>query len=192
MQERPDFLDNVPQSEDSLDVLKEKVDFYLKLQTTIKAQEEATKELKKKFNQLGREEIPNIVLSRGLSRLKLTTGETVSVDPAISVKIKDEPWFHKFLEQREEDEIIKTVVSLDRMPSVMLVRLYEFLDKNEYPYDAKKGVHPKTREKYFKELLGMNLDDSLRAEYITQGRCIAKESLPGFCDIFLYHKTKIK
>jgi len=192
MEQRPDFLEDVQPTTDSLDSLKASVDLYIQLQATIKAQEDATTELKKKFNQLSQEEIPNLVLSRGLSRLKLVTGETISIEPAISVKITDEAWFHKFLEQREESDIIKTMVSLDRMPSTMLEQLYAFLDKNEYPYDAKKGVHPKTREKYFKELLGMNLDDGLRAEYIQQGRCISKESLPDFCEIYLYHKTRIK
>jgi len=192
MEIRPDYLDDVQQSTDSLDILKQKVEFHKKLSKKIADSEKEVSELKKQLNKLNQEDIPNIVLSKGLSRLKLDTGETISVNEAISVKITDVDWFHKFLEQREEDDIIKTIVSLDKMPSVMLRKLYDFLNENEYPYQASKGVHPKTREKYFSTLLGVNLEDHERAEYIEQGRCMPKEALPNFCEIYIYHKTRIK
>lgn len=189
---KPEYLEEVNETTDSLDELKKKVEFYQEITNEIKEIETTLKNKKELLNQVSQQDIPNLVLSRGLSRLKLDTGETVEVKENISVSIKDEEEFFKFLEQREEDDIIKTIVSLDRMPSNMLKKLFNFLDEGDYPYTAKKGVHAKTREKYFKELLGIGLTEEVRKKRIEEGLCIRLEALPNFVNVWQYYKTRIK
>jgi len=63
------------------------------------------------------------------------------------------------------------------------------LDK-EFEYDIKKDVHPATKKKYFKEILGLGQEDY--EEGLKSGKYLKLSDIEIFAKIFKYHFTKLK
>ncbi len=191
----PSFIDEADSNiEDSLAELQSLVGAYKAYEELVKQKEEDLKKAKDAFNRVAQEEIPNLLLSKGFSSIKLDTGEKIDIRDSLNVTIKDEHAFFQWLKERGEDDIIKTIISLDRMPSGMLKKLYDFLNENQYPYDANIGVHHKTRETYFKQLTGTDsrISETERVEGYSTGRYIPIGKLPDWVNVYLIHKAKIK
>ena len=193
----PEFLKSEPKDEitkGALEKLATLTKKYLSYQEDIKENEEAGKKLKKVFNKLGQEEIPNLLAEYGLSEIKLSTGEKVIVKQGISATVPEdkEQEFYEFLKKRKEDDIIKLFLAFDRMEPFKLKMLFNFLNACEYDYGAQRKVHPQTLNKYFKELLGTDEEESVQAAGIKSGKFLRKEDLNHIANIFVYFKTTIK
>ena len=195
MSKVPSFIDEKDNDiEDSLAELQGLVGAYKAYDELVKQCEEDLKKAKDAFNRVAQEEIPNLLLAKGLSSIKLDTGEKIDVRDSLNVTITDEQAFVDWLKEREEDDIVKTMISLDRMPSGMLKRLYSFLNDNTYPYESKTGVHHKTKEAYFKSLTGTDhrISEQERIEGYASGRYIPISNLPEWVSVYVIHKAKIK
>ncbi len=193
MREKPDFIKDEVVHEDSLDELSALVQQQLQLESQIKEVEGTLDVLKKAHRKVSGEEIPNVLLSRGLSSIKLATGEKVDVREDVSVTVKDHNAFFEFLRERKEDGIIKMMFSFDRMPPEKLDALLELLQENGYQFDFDVNVHPNTRKKYFKILIGLEEDDDEeRLKGFSSGKYIRVADLPDWCSVFVIYKTRIK
>lgn len=179
---------------DSLDRLKSMSDNYFLLSEDIAAIEAQLKARKEQFRELTEKEIPEFLAQKGLSEIKLVSGEKIKVSDDLSVSISEEHKndFFNFLKKRNEEDIIKMQVSFDRMASEKLQKLIAFLNSEHYDYDAKRDVHAQTRKKYFKELLGFHVDEDDRIRGIQNGRYLRITDIEDFANVFQLKKTKIK
>jgi len=194
----PDFLDSVNEQEslndDSLDRLKAMAESYFLLSDDIAEIEKKLEAKKELFKTLTQEEIPDLLAQKGLSEIKLDTGEKIKVTNDLSVSIPEEKQgdFFAFLKKRNEEDIIKMQVHFDRMKSEKLQKLISFLNSEHYDYDSKRDVHPQTKKKYFKELLGLHVDADDRAHGIKEKRYLRPQDIEDFASVFQFRKTKIK
>jgi hypothetical protein len=190
----PDFLANNDEgvTSDALETLKELVVLYKKQEEMVDYYEQQTKDEKKRFNKTSQEDIPTLLLAHGLSEIKLDTGEKVKIKEDVSVTVKNNEAFFKFLKDRDEDDIIKLQLHFSRMDSEKISKLFAFLLEGEYDYEMKRDVHGQTKKKYFKELLGVGKDDI--EEGIRNKKYMRREEVEkkGFAKLFVFHTTKIK
>ena len=192
MAKAPAFLKGQKTEVQDLKKLHDMAVRYLELENEIEELAEAMKEKKKEFNRYSQEEIPQFLLANGLSEIRLESGEKITIKEDISITIKNDREFFKFLRGRDEDDIIKTFFSFDKMESDKLNELCRFLNDEEFGYEMKKDVHAQTKKKYFKSLLGMGQDKEDYEEGLLGGEYVRKEDVDGFAKIFNYYITKVK
>jgi len=192
--ETPDFLLEKKAEDENFDLLKltEMVGHMLQLEEDLKEREEKTKELQAIWNELNQTKIPEFMKAAGLKKIQLDSGETVIVKSDISITIKDKSVFYEFLGRRNESEIIKTKFNFDKMNDDRLLQLYEYLLDNEYEYEAEKSVHAATAKSYFKNLLGLNLNEAAYKRGLDAGRVLKQDDIKDVAKIFEYYKTQIK
>ena len=190
--DRPDFMEGVVEPIDSLAELKEKVDYSIQLSEEVAELTEKLSKTKKILRKINEEDIPNIMLARGITKITLDTGETVTVKQDLSATILDKEGFFKFLDQHDAKELVKLKLSMEKMPDRLMDVLFDFLDKNEYQYNAEKDVAAQTRLKFLRELTGVGLSDKELGIKLADGRCIPIDALPDCIKVFVYYKTKIK
>ena len=190
--DRPDFMEGVVEPIDSLAELKEKVDYSIQLSEEVAELTEKLSKTKKILRKINEEDIPNIMLARGITKITLDTGETVTVKQDLSATILDKEDFFKFLDQHDAKELVKLKLSMEKMPDRLMDVLFDFLDKNEYQYNAEKDVAAQTRLKFLRELTGVGLSDKELGIKLADGRCIPIDALPDCIKVFVYYKTKIK
>jgi len=192
--EMPEFLDTKEGEHIDmtaiLNELQNMVDNYLILNNDIKVLEEKLKEKKECFNKISMEDIPMFLLQHNLSEIRLASGQKVIVKEDISVTVKDQEKFFKFLENRNEADIIKTNFLFDKMNKDKYNTLFNFLNEQSYLYTVKKDVHAQTKKKYFKELLGIGKEDY--EDGIKTGKYLKVSTVIDFTNIYNYFKTKIK
>jgi len=190
--DRPDFMEGVVEPIDSLAELKEKVDYSIQLSEEVAELTEKLSKTKKILRKINEEDIPNIMLARGITKITLDTGETVTVKQDLSATILDKEGFFKFLDQHDAKELVKLKLSMEKMPDRLMDVLFDFLDNNEYQYSAEKDVAAQTRLKFLRELCGIGLSDKELGVKLADGRCIPIDALPDCIKAFVYYKTKIK
>jgi len=188
----PDFLKNKKEelNDASLMELKKLVDKFKKAQQETEELEEKLKQKKKEFNHFSLDLIPEFLLAAGLSEVKLASGEKVIIKEGISITIKDQELFHKFLEDRDELDILKTQFDFGRIEDEKLENLFAWLMAEDYEYNVKKDVHAQTKAKYFRELLGVGASDY--EEGLEKGTYLKKEDVEIFASVFTFHTTKLK
>lgn len=178
---------------DSLEQLKKLVSALKLVNADIKTKEEELAFLKKQEVQLSHEAIPDLLNQKGLSRVKLDTGDEVRVSECVSATVPDEKRdkFFEWLEGRGDDDIVKTLVAIDRTEHEVLTEFYAVMNKLGLSYKAEKNVHPSTLKKYFKELLGLDLDEDERARRVADGRCLRTQDVLDVATVFTFFDTKI-
>ena len=94
-----------------------------------------------------------MLLEEGITKCILEDGRQVSITSDVSVSIKDKEAFHKFLEEQDSAQHIKTVMKFDKMSTENRKKLLRFLMENGYGLSQEEAVHYQTARKYFKDLL---------------------------------------
>lgn len=191
----PEFLmEKSPEAigDDVLAELKELIDRYQLFSKQVQINEETLKTSKEQLRRVSQEDIPNLLHKYGLSEIRLKTGEKVIVreKAAISIPADKEEVFFDFLRVRKEEDIIKLAFSFPRMEPERVKQLFYFLGENDYAYDVKRGVHPQTLAKYFRDLLGINAED--KEDGIKEGRYLKVESVSNIANVFVFHDTKVE
>lgn len=160
----------------------------------VKMLEEKLNTAKKQVENISGNLIPQLLASSGLSEVRLGTGEKISVKKglAVSVKAEDQNKLFAYLRNNNADSIIKTTFSIGQLPEGDLDKVFSFLDETVVSYETKMGVHPKTLEKYVRELTAIDLTDEQRQKLYTEGRIKNIEDLPEFLNVYTYAKTKIE
>lgn len=184
----PDYLGEIGDEEkqqdlnDSLGELSALVDRYEKACENVVMKKTELAQAEQVKLQIGGTDIPTLMLSKGISRIRLADGREVNIKDDLSVTITNDALFHKFLSDRGESDLVKLKFQFDRMTNGMQVALYKFLTTGEYKYEADKSVHPQTLKKYFRLLLGLEGKTGTSEN----GKLIA-----SFAKIFPYYVTKV-
>lgn len=172
------FEEPVTLDQDSLGELAELCRSQQKIEEDISNLEEALKQKKRKLEYVSRELIPSLLNSKGLSEIKLWTGEKILVQDKIKASIanKNNLLAYRNMVSAEGgdstsiDELFKSETIIEDISDDFL----DFLLEKEIPYTNKKTIHPQTLKKYCKEKLE-------RGEVIPEG-----------ISVFQYQETKIK
>lgn len=178
----PDFLkekkaeDAGTITEDVMQELSALVTATDEAQKRVDAIEAKLKDEKQVLNDLRFNQLPTFLLTHGISEMKLTDGRKVTIKEDISVAVKDNIAFRKFLIERGEDDIIKVNYNVGRVGSANAQKIADFLFDNDIDYDVKEDIHHQTKKKYFKELIAD----------------IGRDELPEWAVIYDIREAKIK
>lgn len=146
-------------------------------------------DLKKAWASLSGDEIPQLLLSSGLSELKTDKGYKVIVRPDVSVTVKDYDAFSAWLDERGDGDILKTSMELGKLDDVTLKNMRFMLAQSFdlYP-EIKRVVHPQTLKKYIRDvcLLGEESPD-----YDGQAHMPVND-LPDCLNTYTFYKTTVK
>jgi hypothetical protein len=153
--------------------------------------EAALIEAKRKFNQLSMIDIPQLLLSNGLSEIKLATGEKLKVSQNVSCTIKNMDAFAEFLTLRGDDAIIKTGFTVGKLPAEMVNKIRAALYK-DFGLEAEinQTVHSATLQKYIKEICAIGVDADQAAEKLGD-RYVPLQDLPESVSVYTYFKTAL-
>jgi len=164
------FLNEKLISQSELTHLSELVEKQLTYEDEIELLEEKLEAKKKQYNEVRQTEIPDFLKQFGISEIKLTNGKKLKIKEDVSVTIKNEKAFYKFLRERHDDAIIKNVLEMESPPTELMDELMErgFL----FSYDEK--IHGQTLKAYFRTFLEVG------------------ETPPDSVSIYTYSITKIK
>lgn len=193
----PEFLKDDQTEEDGADAndlerLSDLVGMLKETNADIEDLEEKLEALSARRKALAQTEIPDLMRSRGLSEVRLADKTKVVVSEELKVSVPDDKRaaFIAFLEKRQEDDIAKNVIYLPRMSPERLAYIKEFLEANEYEFEAERNVHPQTLKKYFKTILGVGDPD--RDEGLKTGKYLAPAAVESVASVFQYFETKLK
>lgn len=180
-----EHLDKLDVVEVPLDKLAYLVKQFKLYESHIKSLEDELKEAKARFNQVAQVELPELLLQNGLSEIKLATGEKIKVSQEIAATIKDAESFGEFLAARGDDDIMRTMLSLGKVPAPLLKKIvFTLMSEYNISPDAQQTVHPQTLKKYIKELCGIGKEDA--------DDCLSLQDLPESISVYTYYKTTIK
>lgn len=189
----PSFMqEEEPKSSDALQNLMVLAEAYLQQEAYVKELSAQLDNAKGLLNKLSTEEIPNLLRSHGLSRIKLANGMEVTVKEDINVTIKDEERFFKYLEETGQSDIIKTTVYLGRQDADLLASLHKFMKEEGIEYEEDTKVHAQTLKKFFRDKCGIGLDETERQVGYMKGTLTPPSNLPDWCTVFTIATTKIK
>lgn len=195
-QEDLDFLsaqnsEPEPLTEDGLKSIQEKVTYYFEHALEAEKLELALAEEKKILNRMKGTDFPETLRKFGLDEIKLSSGEKITIKDGLSVTLTDEQKFYDFLRQRDEYDIVKTIIELPRADQDKLVEIYNYLDTTEINYEATVGIHAKTKESYFNRLLGGNLSKEDKIAALEEGKILSLDAVSDFAKTYTYFTTKI-
>lgn len=182
---------NEAPAQDSLQRLNTLVNKYKEQQETIERLEEQLSQVKTAFFKTAKEDIPNLLMQNGLSEIKLSSGEKVSVKMEVAPTITNMEEFAQFLTERGEGSILKTQMEFGKLdPSIVNSIRKMLVEKLDLYPDIKQTVHPMTLKKYIKELCLLN--DSNPTFDENDDTHIPLQNLPKCVSAFTFYNTSIK
>ena len=140
------------------------VDKLLELQKDIEASEEATKNLKKQYDNISSEVIPNILAEQGLQSLKLAYGSSLEVSKKYSCTLPKDPAkkeaAYKWLRDNGLGDIIKNevAVTFGVGEDNKAEQLLNLAADNGYEPQQKSKVEPMTLKALYRERVEAGLD----------------------------------
>lgn len=159
-----------PVPKTALSDLKALIDQQLELEKMKNEVEDRLKNIKAALKTVSQTDIPDLLSLYGLSRIRLETGEEVTVKSDVSVSVKDWGEFIDFLKERHDDAIVKSVTEIVEPTD----EVKSFLDSHDINFTTTKNVHPQTLKAYFREFMSLG------------------EEPPKSVNVYVYSKAKIK
>jgi len=181
-----DFLENVRdiQDEDSLRQVSRYAFELSSLRKRIDLAEEKLKELKKEELKLSNEEIPDLLLSMGLTSISLDSGEKITIEENLHVSLPKKDLAKKrivliWIIENGGADMIKKELIIDEPEK----KIIDYLKETHIPFKQQQGIHPSTLKAFFKSKLG-----------ITKGSLqeIEVGDVPEEANLYVYKETKIK
>ena len=130
-----------------------------KLERAKKRAEELERLIKANKREIGRLRhtiIPHLMVEEGVQSIVLDDGRQVVINLENFVNVTDKKAFHRFLEARKEDHLIKMIMRFEKMSHERRQELLRHMMREEYDVDISEDVHHQTCRKYFQELLERN------------------------------------
>lgn len=179
-----DFLDNVRESHTDLEKLELMCTTLTDIRGEIEKAEAVVKDLKKRENKLSEFDIPDFLLTKGISSLSLDNGRKVDVKQDIKISIsKTDPDKKKivldFLKQNGGEDIIKDILTINSPEET----IKQFLIENNVPFSNEDTVHAQTLKAFFNDLLGLKKNSIPKVNI---------EDIPKEANLYIYKKTIIK
>lgn len=151
----------------------------------VEALEAALKEAKLEFNKVSQEALPNILLTNGLGKVNLATGESITIKEEVSASVKHMGRFYEFLLERGDGSLVKTDLSFGKIPPEILDKIQTYLaDTYDLYPEMKQVIHPQTLQKYIRDLCGIggNTEASIPVSALDE----------NMITVFTYYKTTVK
>ncbi len=179
-----EFLDNIDTDiDDILAELGEKVHSLRDKRQEIVFAEEKLKELKQEETGLSQEEIPQILLSRGLSSIKLSTGEKVDIVEILAASMPKDPkkksTVMTWLVKNQGEHLIKRELTVEEPEE----KIVQFLRREGIPYLNELKVNTNSFKAFLRQGLGMK-KGSLQVLEIGD--------IPKECNPYVFKRTDIK
>ncbi len=175
----PEFLKEARESVvimEDMQTIQELIEAYDQKKEEVARAEKQLAMVKKSFNTLILDRIPEFLLSHGFNKLSLRDGREVKIKEDISVTIKDDIAFRAWLKERGEDSIIKTKYAFPALEPGTVEKLADYFIDNDIEYQVDESIHSQTKNKYFRELL----------------KEMNREELPDWVSIYDIRKAVIK
>jgi len=140
------------------------VDKLVELQQSIEVSEEKTKELKKQYDKISSEVIPNILAEQGLQSLKLADGSSLEVSKKYSCTLPKDPIkkesAYKWLRDNGLGDLIKNevAVTFGVGEDNKAEQLLNLAAEQGYEPQQKSKVEPMTLKALFRERVEAGLD----------------------------------
>jgi len=168
------------------DVLKEisrAVNSLIDVRKDIDHMEEQLKLLKKDEVQLSQEEVPNLLLERGLTSITLESGEKIEIGDDLHTSLPKDPINRKivlrWLINNGGSGMIREELKIEE-PEKSLIT---YLLKQDIPFERVRDIHNATLRAFFKSKLGMTKGSLQEVEV---------GDIPKEANVFVFKKTKIK
>lgn len=168
------------------DVLKElsgKIESLQGVRQELDFLEEQMKELQKRERALSMEEIPELLLSRGLSEVKLESGAKVAIKENLSANVPKNPLARnkvlRWLQEHNGEDLIKQELKVEE-PELHVI---EYLKTKGVVFSNELNVNTNSFKAFLREQLGMKKGSLQRIEIGD----IPKEASP-----YVYRDTIIK
>ena len=178
------FLDDVDQGiDDILAELGSKVKSLLDKRQEIAFMEDKLKEAKKEEATLSGEEIPQLLLSRGISEIKLDTGEKVEVVEKLAASMPKDPKKRQaiftWLAENRGSHLIKQELKVEE-PEAHIIA---YLRGKGIPFDNEMSVNTNSFKAFLSAELGMK-KGSLQS--------IELADIPREANPYVFKRTNIK
>lgn len=184
--EKPDldYLEEMERKEVNMVEVSDAAYEMAKLEQEIMVAEEKLKLLKKDYDKLSGETIPELILGSGLSECKLKDGRSVTVTKDIRVNLpktdKDKRKdVLRFITDNGGGSIIKRKLTIEEPEE----HVKEYLRKHCIGFSDDMDIHHSTLKAWFKDALGMKKGSIKRFQ---------ETDIPGAASLFVFHKTKVK
>lgn len=181
MSEESIFEDVEPMSKDSLRAITDNCRKLKFLEWELEKLEETIKQKKNTIEILSRQILPSILNESGISEIKLSTGESVSIKDKLKASIAGKNNLSAYNNMIEaeggDDNAIKKISSLFKDQLIIEdcpEEVYQYLLDNGVPYEYKKEIHYQTLNKY------------------CRGRIESGKKVPEGISCFEYQETSIK
>jgi len=168
------------------DVLKEistAVNILIDIRKDIDHMEDQLKDLKKDETQLSQEDVPNLLLERGLTSITLESGEKIEISEDLHTSLPKDPIKRKvvlrWLINNGGSGMIKEEVKIEE-PEKSLI---DYLIEEDIPFERIHDIHNSTLRAFFKSKLGISKGSLQEIEI---------GDIPKEASIFVFKKTKIK
>ena len=180
-----DFLDSVSQefTPGDLEQLGAMIETLEEVTTGIATLEEELKAAKERERLLSREQIPDLLLSRGLSEIKTSDGKKVIVKEKIACGVPKDPVKKKtvlnWVIEQGGSSIIDKTLTVDEPEQ----KLKDQLLKDGIPFKSDVAVHHMRFRSFLSELLGLKKGSIATIE---------PNDVPSEANLFVYKETTIK
>ena len=173
------------QAADTLVRVSQLVEQWLEAKAEVDRLELELSEAKGRFNQVSQKDIPEALLTTGLSEVRLADGKKVIVTDEVYASVKDYDLFSEFLDKRGDSAILKTTIELGKLPKPILKKLVKVIyDDFGILTEAIQKVHPATLNKYIRELCGIGGK--------TEAKMLLEDLDKNMVSTYTFHKTNIK
>lgn len=178
------FLEGKQKVDDILTELSEKVTKLIQKRKDIDFAEVKLKEMNVQEKELSQEEIPQLLLSRGLSSISLSTGEKIDIIEKLTASIpkrneENKSKVLKWLIENDGGNLIKQELKVEE-PEKLII---DFLQEKGIPFTNLPSVNVNSFKAFLNAKLGLK-KGSLQELELSD---IPKEANP-----YLYKETKIK
>ncbi len=179
-----DFLEREEKVDDILEELSSKVNKLIEIRKDIVFKEEMVKGEKERERVLSREEIPQLLLSRGLSVIYLSTGERIDIVEKLTASIpkkniEDRSKVLKWLIENGGSNLVVKELKVEEAEELVI----DFLQEKGIPFTNAPSVNANSFKAFLNAKLGLKKGSLQEIELGD----IPKEANP-----YLYKETKIK
>ena len=179
-----DFLEGKQKVDDILTELSEKVTRLIQKRKDIDFTEDKLKEMAKQEKELSQEEIPQLLLSRGLSSISLATGEKIDIVEKLTASVpkkneENKSIVLKWLIENGGANLIKQELKVEEPEKAII----DFLQEEGIPFTNLPSVNANSFKAFLNAKLGLK-KGSLQELELSD---IPKEANP-----YVYKETKIK
>ena len=142
------------------EIVKEVIDManrQYEMARDIEAVEATLEDMRKRYNRIKTDLLPDLMRTHGIEELKLADGSTIKLELGVSITVKDQQKFYSWLDKNKLGGIIKQVVTLsfDRGQEELdkAKKTISWAEKKGITAEYKQSIHGNTLKAFAKNRL---------------------------------------